>query len=529
MKKFSFILVWILSIVSCQKQKDPPSGFGQLEGYVYLRNESNPIQGLGVRVAGNILTSTDSKGYFHFSKVPQGVQKLEVLYLMNPVYSTGVSIQSDKLQSVVLPLASIKGDLPDFSVVDIHNESTWDYWVVGKEECFYIDAENSLPKFVQYHSFKTGKDYGITFNEKGLPKRVITDNFIFFFDHFNGNKVDLGILSPSGESLIFREIKTDFIWPTVSKSLQSKADIIRWTSRIIGAIPCVSSGVAAVFTGGFAVPVALWTCGNYFIKLLDDFYDDAEIENGFTRFVDDYKLNSTVYTCTTSGDASSCLIALANKGLNNYADYVEEMERREADIAKVEALIANNVPLKTIVIQPGPEGKDSHIVLRSFDDCIPLYEHSGNDSLIMVVYDHWGTCQKEFHRMLLQFPISGSVPSNAAIFSARLGVYGSACMNSLNTPIISLMEVKSFWDESTTEWINDSDLEHIGEIDFEGDQGMYSWRTWDVTNLVRDWVSGYKINFGFEISSYENSVYATIRSGDHPNAKTRPKLIISYY
>jgi hypothetical protein len=245
--------------------------------------------------------------------------------------------------------------------------------------------------------------------------------------------------------------------------------------------------------------------------------------------VDNYKLNTTAYTCTTSADPSSCLIALANQGLINYADYVEEMERREAEIAKIEAFISNNVPLKTIVIQPGSEGKDSHIILRSFDDCINLYEHSGNDSLIMVVYDYWGICQKEFHRMLLQFPISGRVPSNAAIFSARLAVYGSACKRDTARPTLSLMEVKSFWDENTTEWIKDSYLEPLGEIDFEGVQGMYSWRTWDVTSSVSDWVSGYKINFGFQISSYENSVYATIRSGDHLNASTRPKLIISYY
>jgi hypothetical protein len=530
MKKFALFLVWILSIVSCEKPNEKESkGFGKLNGYSYIVDKTHPASGYGVNLPGYGVQTINSEGHFEYSQVFEGKYTLSVTDNAGHFYKKDVEIQKDKTTFVEVILPDTRKDLPDFSVVDISKESTWDYEVVGKEECFYIDAENSLPKFVQYHSFKTGKDYGITFNEKGLPKRVITDNFIFFFDHFNGNKVDLGILSPSGESQIFREIKTDFTWPTASKSLQSKSDMIRWTGRIIGAIPCVTSGVTAVFTGGFAVPVALWTCGNYFIKLLDNFYDDADIENGFTQFVDDYKLNSTVYTCTTSGDPSSCLIALANQGLINYADYVEEMEKREAEIAKIEALIANNVPLKTIVIQPGPEGKDSHIILRSFDDCIELYEHSGNDSLIMVVYDHWGTCQKEFHRMLLQFPISGQVPSNATIFSARLAVYGVASRNDTITPVLSLMEVKSFWDENTTEWIKDSDLDLIGEIGFEGVQGMYSWRTWDVTYIIRDWVSGYKINFGFEISSYENSVYATIRSGDHPNAKTRPKLIISYY
>jgi hypothetical protein len=71
--------------------------------------------------------------------------------------------------------------------------------------------------------------------------------------------------------------------------------------------------------------------------MADNFFDDANVENGFTKFVDDYKLTSTAYTCTTNPDLSSCLIALAQRGLSSYADYVEEMDEKEDVLRIVEA------------------------------------------------------------------------------------------------------------------------------------------------------------------------------------------------
>src|SRR4030042_5914917 len=118
MKKFlffSFLISFALScLISCKKPEDSPdqeytpSGFGKLEGYLYLQEGGNliPLQGYGIRVAGNTLVYTDSKGYFFFPKLPAGVLKLEVLDQMELIYSTGVSIQSDLLISVAIPLTS---------------------------------------------------------------------------------------------------------------------------------------------------------------------------------------------------------------------------------------------------------------------------------------------------------------------------------------------------------------------------------------------------------------------------------------
>lgn len=363
MKKFAFLSFWILFTVSCEPPPPPPSGFGELEGYTYLQNENNPIQGLGIRVSGNMLTFTDINGYFGFAEIAEGNHSLEVLYLMNSIYSTNVDVYSDKITTVKITLQQVKKDLPDFTVVDISDESAWDYWVVGKEEYFYIDEENSLPKSVFYHSFKNNKDYGITFDSKGLPSKVITDHFIFLFDNFNGNKVDLGIISPSGEIQIVREIQTDFTWPTSPKSPQSKADVIRWTGRILGAIPCVTTGAAAFVTGGFAIPLALWTCGNYFLSMANNFFDDANVENGFTRFADNYHLVSTVYICAANPDPASCLLSLAFKGLDAYADYVEEMEEKENILRIAEAsLYAGYGDIQITLTWDNTSDLDLHVV-----------------------------------------------------------------------------------------------------------------------------------------------------------------------
>lgn len=539
MKKFIFFFSWIFFIISCGSQEKPPSGFGELDGHVYLNNESNPVQGLGIRVSGNILDFTDSEGYFHLYKVPEGVHLLEVLYQMNPIQSGNIGIKSDEIKTIALFLKQIKKDLPDFSVVDISKEpnSKWDYWIVGKQEYFYIEEENSKPKSVFYHSFKENKDYGIYFDSKGLPNKVIADQYIFLFDNFKGNQLDLGVLYPSGEFEIAREIKTDFVWPDSPKSSkayesfqspQSKADFIRGTGRIIGAIPCVTSGAAALISGGFAIPLALWTCGNYFVSMANNFFEDANVENGFTEFVDTYHIAGTVYSCTNP-DISSCLSSLAKAGLEKYADYVEEIEFREEDIVKLEKALANNTPLKQIILQPGSEGKDAQISLMGFSNpCRESYDNYPNDSLIWVVNEVDG-CKKQIDRMFIQFSIS-YIPVNAIISSAQIELYGYSSINIQNSrPSLSLYEVKDSWGENNINWTNQPQVGLIETKEFEKYDGENYWSSWDITNIVQDWVSGRKNNYGLGIFAGKNHVWGKLFSSDHSNSTKRPKLIIFYY
>ena len=56
-------------------------------------------------------------------------------------------------------------ELPDVNVVDISQESDWDYWVFGKEDYYFIKTNSSstLPEAVLYHSSEINKDFSIFF------------------------------------------------------------------------------------------------------------------------------------------------------------------------------------------------------------------------------------------------------------------------------------------------------------------------------------------------------------------------------
>lgn len=531
MKKLILFSFVALFGVSCDPEY-VPSGFGELEGNLYLQNESKPLQGFGIRLSGSITDFTDSKGYFHFSEVPEGVQTFEILQLLEPIYSGKVGIQSDRLTNVAIILESIKEELPDFTVVDVGSDvSGWDYWVVGKEEYFYIEEENFKPKSVLFHSFKTGKDCAVEFNSQGLPHFIFADDYIFVFDNFNGKKVDVGILLPSGEFKIAREVENDFVWLSSLKSTTlSRAELIRWTGRVIGAIPCVTTAAAAIVTGGFAIPLAIWICGNYFVSMANNFFEDANVKNGFTEFVDKYHLGSTLYKCFANPDPASCIVSLANSGLGAYADYIEERDKKEEQLEKLLRSLENKVDLKSVILQPGLEGKDAWVYLfEGGSNCETFYDHSGNDSVLYMIWDQASIgCSKHIYRSFIQFSMS-KIPVNATVAYAKLEVYGTATINQSNSvPEVGIYELNTSWNEFTTEWIDDYYTEFITSVYFT-DVGIYSWYSFDVTSVVQEWVSGEKINYGFKLTAHKKTVYAQICSSDHPQPTKRPKLTIYYY
>ncbi len=383
MKKVLFIFSWIFFAISCEPLEKPSSGFGELDGNVYLKNESNPIQGLGVRVSGNKLDFTDSKGYFYLSKVPEGVQPLEVLYQMDAIYSTRVGIQSDKKTTVAIFLSAIKKDLPDFSVVNISAESDWDYFVAGKEEYIFMEVENSLPKEAVYHSFKQKKDYSISFDEKGLPTKIVIENYIFLFDNFNGTKVDFAIVSPSGEIQIIREASSNFNWDTDLNSTKSAKEVIKWAGRALGAIPCITTGAAALVSGGIAIPLdilALWNCGNYLLKISAGFVEDQGVHNGFTEFVNFYSLTSTAYNCTVGlTEPSSCLVTLAKEALNQWAENMDELEANESVHVAEAALYAGHGDVQITLTWDNESDLDLHVIDPFLEEIYYLHKNSASE------------------------------------------------------------------------------------------------------------------------------------------------------
>jgi hypothetical protein len=401
MKKIILItLCGIFSILSCEKpEEEEKIGYGIIQGFTYIASTNEPLSGLKAEVPDYGTRITDENGFFKFENVEEGAHTVNIYQGNNLVSSKQTHVIANNTVTLWFPFEYAKKDQPEFLPIDLSSEEVsneyrdWDYMVLGKHECFYIDKENSKPKAVLYHT-QDNKDYLIVFNEDGLPSKITTpEHWIFLLDNFNGNKVDLAGISPSGDIKIAREIypdQLDFTWLSsfpLDKSTQSRAGFIRWTARILGAIPCVTSGAAALASFGTAIPLdvlALWTCTNYLLGMGVNFFDDAGISNGFTNAVQDYKL--LIFPISCSIDVASCLYSAAISGLEDYADYVEEMDEREDDIRVAEsALYTGHGDIQITLTWDNEADLDLH-VLDPFEEEI-YFKNRSSESGGMLDYD----------------------------------------------------------------------------------------------------------------------------------------------
>jgi hypothetical protein len=236
--------------------------------------------------------------------------------------------------------------LPDISIIDISDETEWDYEVVGKEDYYFIKTNNSSPEVVLFHSSEANKDYSIFISENGTLSKVVVDDYIFVFDNFNGTKVDMGIIYPDGTIEIFREVDTEYDWGKSGlkggHAVEAWSDIVRGAARVAAGVPCALSIVATIASHGALLPLALWKCGNFLLKLSADVIEnDLEIHNGFTDFAEVYGGAYTTANCITGPTGVGCLSGVASGALHTLADHLEEMENSSEDVQVAESALGH--------------------------------------------------------------------------------------------------------------------------------------------------------------------------------------------
>ena len=102
--------------------------------------------------------------------------------------------------------------------------------------------------------------YPIYLDDNGLPEKVTINGYIFIFDNFNGDKVDIGVVSPDGDMQVVREVKTDYTWDEfISKSNRGNeedlSEIIRWAGQAIAVASC---GIGIILTPtGAGIPLVV--------------------------------------------------------------------------------------------------------------------------------------------------------------------------------------------------------------------------------------------------------------------------------
>jgi hypothetical protein len=243
-----------------------------------------------------------------------------------------------------------KPELPDLSIVDISNESSWDYAVLGKEDYYFLKAKNNRPEAVLFHSKESEYDYSIFFNDDGFLDKIVVEDYVFSIRNPNGNKVDIGIVYPDGNLEILRQVETDFNWNDFSSksihSIQDTSDILRWTGRVVSAAPCVLSAAKAFATLGITIPLALWSCSNFLLGLSADIVENEfDTHNGFTEFINKYETFGTAVSCGAGlvgdlGSLTDCSRDLAASTFSLWADYFELIEENKmAEVQLIDAAL----------------------------------------------------------------------------------------------------------------------------------------------------------------------------------------------
>ena len=189
-------------------------------------------------------------------------------------------------------------------------------------------------------------------------------------------------------------------------------------------------------------------------------------------------------------------------------------------------------PTQVVTLQQGLNG-----YAGAADTWINFYDPNlnfGSDTKMLLL---GGT---ENAKALVRFDLS-SIPAGAVISSATLNLYNHSHQADINGGTVSVQQLSKPWVENQATWNVSSagvnwatpgmqagadyltDLETIITID----TAVNVWRNFDVTAMVRRWVSGAVVNNGFVIRSGTSGVKPHFYSSDYLSDPTlRPKLVV---
>jgi hypothetical protein len=167
-------------------------------------------------------------------------------------------------------------DEPDVFVVDISEETDWNYMVVGKDgSSLFLDADEDtgIPTLA-YLKPEKDSDIGLTylFKENGLLDKIIANGYIVYFGNYNGYKFDVAVINPDDTIEYHYDIETDINWDeydevspertlSLGRSVQARSfwgDAWNFVKKNLGHALGVGSCVASIW----APPLA-YGCATY--------------------------------------------------------------------------------------------------------------------------------------------------------------------------------------------------------------------------------------------------------------------------
>lgn len=209
----------------------------------------------------------------------------------------------------------------------------------------------------------------------------------------------------------------------------------------------------------------------------------------------------------------------------HYQDWHQSIDIPANDTLTIDANLTY-APTQTMILQPdGTEVMDTNIWSalpdQNFEDAVSFIigHEDVNDNII---------------RGLLQFDLT-SLPGNAVITSAELGLYYWSSGYPLISTTIGVYQVQDSWSEGTVTWKSKPNITPTPEdTRIIPDNPSFSFIFWDISDLAAQWQNSPLTtnNHGILLKDINDSM-VTLRkyfySSDYSVYNKRPKLEIDYY
>jgi uncharacterized protein (TIGR02145 family) len=101
-------------------------------------------------------------------------------------------------------------------LVNVSKESDWNYWFFGnKGENFFIKTENYIPSTIYYKPSPEQEGFTIIADNYGRPGQVVVNGNLILLNNFNGESVDISVITARNEIKIYKGIQCSIGWSSV--------------------------------------------------------------------------------------------------------------------------------------------------------------------------------------------------------------------------------------------------------------------------------------------------------------------------
>lgn len=253
-----------------------------------------------------------------------------------------------KFAAVLIPLSFLlmlsdcqkDQEIEDYYVVDISQNTDWDFWAVAKDgNNFFVKRENNKPIMVYFQPDKTQEGFTIFFDEVGLPSKAIIQGTVVLYSNFRNGLVDAAIIYPENEFTIVRDIVTNVDLTLyelkAAKTEMSILEFLKLTDMSIGVATCVASFILPPGLNA----IAIIGCGATILELIsealpEDFKILGVTATGMESF-------ANTIGCITF-DASDCIEAAALASLDVTIAAIEDLGEQQSTIYDAYQALANN-------------------------------------------------------------------------------------------------------------------------------------------------------------------------------------------